>query len=286
MLLHKRSLHNLCVVLIGLMSCGLDDTQSPNPVMVSEQYSVAFTHNNGIYTREKAIADFGKIEGSWEEVNAEIVNETAKIRIPKETQSNTQNSPNGTGHGCNIDIPDGSAYELSYRIKFDPKFQWSRGGKCGFGFVIGKGLSGCSSNNLGVGASARIMWYNPTNQRDDKGTDTPYFQPYLYFADKQEDCGSNFGKKSIMLKKDTWYKVYIKIKSNTSSNNDGQILIQVDGITLLSKDDVRWTTTDTPNRLITKISWNTFRGGSQDYWASTSDGYIYYDDVSWKKLAD
>jgi hypothetical protein len=74
------------------------------------------------------------------------------------------------------------------------------------------------------------------------------------------------------------------VKSNTASNFDGQVFYSVDGVTLLSKNDIRWTT-NTSKRLIKLISFHTFRGGSDDYWGSTADGLIYYDEVTWNRIA-
>jgi hypothetical protein len=128
------------------------------------------------------------------------------------------------------------------------------------------------------------MWYNSTNQKDNTGTDTPYFRPYVYYKDMPSQCGDSFGKQSKALVKNTWYTIKIRVKSNTASNFDGQVFYSVDGVTLLSKNDIRWTT-NTSKRLIKLISFHTFRGGSDDYWGSTADGLIYYDDVTWNRIA-
>jgi hypothetical protein len=43
---------------------------------------------------------------------------------------------------ANIDISDGSAYELDYDVRFHSQFDFSRGGKIGFGFLVGDGNTG------------------------------------------------------------------------------------------------------------------------------------------------
>lgn len=42
-----------------------------------------------------------------------------------------------------IDVTDGSEYELHYDVKYHSQFDWIRGGKVGFGFKIGDGNTGC-----------------------------------------------------------------------------------------------------------------------------------------------
>jgi hypothetical protein len=256
-----------------------------DPIVKGDRF-VTFSYNEGVYTSSNANADFGSVDAPFNVYgNATIASNTAKVKIPANTHSDTEPAPNGQGFNANIDIIDGTEYELSYKIKFDAKFEWSRGGKCGFGFTIGKGWSGCSTGNKGVGATARIMWYNPTNDANNKGADNPHFQPYLYFADKADDCGETMSKKYGNLKKDTWYTIYMRVKSNTDTLRNGLIEIRVDGTTLLYKNDVQWTTSNTgDNNLIKKINWNTFRGGSSNAWISSTDGFIYYDDVKWKKI--
>jgi hypothetical protein len=46
---------------------------------------------------------------------------------------------------------------------------------------------------------------------------------------------------------------------------------------------MRWTTNDA-QRLIKNMSFHTFRGGSQSYWMSSTEGYIYYDDLVVTKI--
>jgi hypothetical protein len=249
--------------------------------------TVNFSRTDGTYTIDQVQADFGNTVGNWDTRNNTIINNEIRVRIPKNTVASTpkENALDGVGSICTFDIPKGSEYEMSYKIKFDANFKWIRGGKCGLGFRIGKGYTGCVSVDGGDGGSARVTWGNP-NKKDNSGTDNPYFSPYMYHFDKTQDCGDSFGLKSIKLEKNKWYTVYMRVKSNTPNNKDGQVEIKIDGVTLINKNDVRWTTVTTDDRLIKRISWETFRGGKEDYWQSSTDDYIYYDDISWKKLAD
>lgn len=99
-----------------------------------------------------------------------------------------------------------------------------------------------------------------------------------------DDCGDDFGKRSKELKTDTWYTVKIRAKSNTGTNTDGSVSYEIDGQTLLSQA-IRWTTND-DYRKIKYITFHTFRGGSQEYWETTTDGLIYYDDLTFTRIAN
>lgn len=245
--------------------------------------TASFTHSDGAYSLSTAQSDLGDIIGSWQSQNVDIYSNQVRIRIPANSISAAP-AASGSGNTVQIDVPDGSEYEVTFKVRFGPNFQWSRGGKTGFGFLIGDGNTGCNKADDGNGGSARLMWYNPGNQKDDTGSDSPHFRPYVYYKDMPETCGNPFGKQSATLAKNTWYTIKIRVKSNTGSNFDGQVFYSVNGTTLLSKTDIRWTT-NTAKRLVRQISFHTFRGGSDPYWGSTSDGFIYYDDVTWNRLA-
>lgn len=248
-----------------------------------ESRAVNFTRPDGPYSKSTATTDFGDIIGTWQSQNVDISNNQLRVRIPaNSTSANPASS--GSGNTVKIDVPDGTEYEISYKVRFGPNFQWSRGGKVGFGFLIGDGNTGCDKADDGMGASVRLMWYSPTNQKTGTETQNTYFRPYVYYKDMPDDCGDNFSKQSPILAKNTWYNIKIKVKSNTGSNYNGSVLITVNGATLLSKNNIRFTT-NTNMRKIREISFHTFRGGSDDYWGSTSDGLIYYDDVTWQRLA-
>lgn len=285
----KRMLVAMMIIPMAFSGCKKDlettiiDEDATEVRALYASRSASFTYADGAYSRTTAQNDLGDIIGGWQSQNVDIFSNQLRIKIPANSIS-SQPAPSGSGNIVQIDVPDGSEYEVTFRIRFGPNFQWSRGGKAGFGFLIGDGNTGCNKADAGNGGSARLMWYNATNQKDDTGTDNAYFRPYVYYKDMPSNCGDPFGKQSVKLSKNTWYTVKIRVKSNTGSNFDGQVFYSVDGATLLSKNDIRWTT-NTSKRLIREITFHTFRGGSDPYWGSTSDGYIYYDDLSWNRIA-
>lgn len=133
------------------------------------------------YTSVMAKSDFGSVTG-WHDDRSMISNGTLRITLEK-------NALAGDGGLISTTtIPQGSIYQLSFDVKFDSQFDWSRGGKVGFGFAIGNGNTGCDLPIKGDGASLRLMWYNnPTTKR-------VYFYPYVYYYEMPGPCGSNFNK--------------------------------------------------------------------------------------------
>jgi hypothetical protein len=229
---------------------------------------------NDSYSLDEAVTDFGNIQYGWQESRAFNSAGTFRIKLLK----------NALGANCGIiskiDIASGSEYELQFDVKFHSAFDWSRGGKIGFGFSIGDGFSGCNPAWSGDGGTFRLMWYQNNDGRI-------YFQPYAYYKDQPENCGDTFNKtfpETGSLVRGHWYAVKLYAKSNTGTNTDGKIKLTIDGVVVLNQS-IRWTTNDS-KRLINALYLSTFRGGSQAYWQSDTDGYIYFDNLSWKKLSD
>lgn len=228
---------------------------------------------NGTYSVTEAKSDFGSLIG-WKEKRTSVVDGTMRLLIEKNALSGAG------GIVANVDIPEASAYELSFKVKFDENFDWGRGGKVGFGLRIGNGNAGCNKAD-GDGASARMMWY-------DLG-EKVVFKPYLYYYDMPGQCGDNLIKSAKYpvegsLQKNQWYTIKIYVKSNTGNQHNGRVKYTVEGTVILD-EPIRWTTNDA-KRLINKLAFSTFRGGSTMDWASSTDGYVYFDEVSWKKLED
>jgi hypothetical protein len=224
------------------------------------------------YTANNAATDFGNVTG-WVDSRGMISNGNLRITLLKNALSGAG------GVVANIDISDGTAYEVDYDIRFHSQFDWSRGGKLGFGFSIGDGNTGGDPGWDGNGGTARLMWYQTDAGR-------VFFQPYVYFKDQSGQYGETFGKSypsSGSLNKGQTYHVHLYVKSNTGSNTDGHVQYVIDGTVVLDTD-IRWTTNDS-KRLIKGLTFHTFRGGSQDYWESTTDGYIYYDNLKVHRIS-
>jgi hypothetical protein len=218
------------------------------------------------YAYSQALTDFKSIP-FWG-TNTYISGGTMKTTLLK-----NQIGPSG-GNVSRVDVLDAQEYQLSFDMKFAADFDWSAGGKVGFGFLLGEGNTGGDPAWDGNGGSARIMW----SKRSDG---TAVLIPYLYYKDQPGTYGNDFGKyfpASGGLQKDTWYNVKMYVKSNTGSNTDGRIQIVINGTTLIDQS-IRWTTNDM-ERLVKNLCFETFRGGAESYWQSATDGNIYFNNVS------
>lgn len=229
--------------------------------------------SNGAYSTATAKIDLGNSLTGWKPERTDIVDKTLCVKLEKNALSGAG------GITANVDLEEGTEYEVEFKVKFDNAFDWSRGGKVGFGFRIGDGNTGCDKADDGNGGSARLMWYTSDNG-------VTRFKPYLYYKDMPGQCGDDMGgttfPSSGSIKKNVWYTVKIYVKSNTGDNTDGRVKFTIDDQVILDKP-IRWTTNDA-KRTINRLSFSTFRGGSESYWESDTDGFIYFDDMTWKKF--
>ncbi len=234
--------------------------------------------NATTYTSSQAASDFGNISG-WQDARSYITSGKDGTNGCRVTLIPDQLSSAG-GMVANVDISDGAAYEMDYDIKFHSQFNWSRGGKCGFGFKVGDGNTGGDPGWDGNGGSLRLMWYSPNSDPN-----RVFFQPYVYYKDQPTPYGDEFTQRypsSGALQKGVWYHVHMYIKSNTGSSTNGHAQILINGTSILDTD-IRWTTNDS-KRLIKELTFHTFRGGSQDYWKASTQDYIYYDNLVVNKI--
>jgi hypothetical protein len=234
------------------------------------------------YTAAQATTDFLNLSG-WDQSHAQIAagKSGGACRATLMPNSLTDN-----GLYASVNLPQASAYQMDYDVKFDPNFNWGFGGKIGFGFLIGNGNTGGDPAWDGNGGSLRMMWFSPNIN-----SDRVYFQPYLYYKDMNggpasgDVYGDSMGKSfptSGSLLKGQWYHVHMYVKSNTGTNVNGHAQIIINGIVVLDQD-IRWTTNDA-NRLINTLTLNTFRGGGDSSWETNTTDYVYYDNLSVQKI--
>jgi len=257
-------------MVVLLASCGSDDLMesadypSGQPLVFDLNWDA---HGNGPYLEETAIKDF-KTLSNW--------NNRMSIEGQAMTVTLLQDKLSGDGGiVARTSIPANDEYKLSFDVMFPEDFEWGRGGKVGYGLLMGDGNTGCDKADDGKGASARMMWY-----QDDDGRVT--FKPYLYYNDMPEDCGDNLVSSAVFpatgsLEKGKWYSIGIQVKSNTGSNTDGHVTYSVDGNVILD-EAIRWTT-DESKRFIDQLTFSTFRGGSQEHWMVDRDTQLKIDNL-------
>lgn len=230
-------------------------------------FNVGFTWLDGLYSLTQATTDFKNVLG-WAPARMNISAGKMKTTLAKNVVG-----PDG-GLVSWIDVPDAAGYQLNFDMMFDSQFDFSAGGKIGYGFLLGEGYTGGVPGTDGNGGSARLMWYKGWDGR-------VYLKPYLYYKDQPGQYGNDFAKSypaTGSVAKGTWYSVKMLVKSNTGSNTDGRIQIVINGTTVMDQA-IRWTTNDL-KRMINRVCFETFRGGADASWQSTTDGHIYFDNVS------
>lgn len=253
-------------------ACGASDDLEPDqaidPVILDLDWN---DRNDGLYPEAEARRNFRNLT-SWNS-RISIQDNTLVVKL-------LANALSGAGGiVTRTNIPQGTEYKLTFDVMFPADFEWGRGGKVGWGLLIGDGNTGCNKPD-GNGASARMMW-NTTGSGDVK------FRPYLYYVDTPSNCGHNLVSgaqfpQTGSLEKEKWYTITIHVKSNTSANTDGRVTFIVDDETVLD-EDIRWTTIEA-KRLISRLTFSTFRGGSTNDWMLDRDTQIHFDNLKLERI--
>lgn len=164
--------------------------------------------------------------------------------------------------------PQESIY-LRYYLRFDPGFDFVKGGKLP-GLAGGKGNTGGHKPNGKDGWSARIMW-----RPDGK------IVQYVYYPDQPgvygEDFDWDYGGCPRFFKPGKWYCVETFVQMNTLGKKDGIIRSWLDGDKALEITGLRFR--DIPGIKIDKLEFETFFGGGDASWATPRDQYSMFDNV-------
>lgn len=250
---------------------------APNPTPVPAPTTIYSVNVNwdrpdGVYGLTQAISDFTTVPFWGDQSRSNVSGSRFRTTLIK----NALGSAGGVI--SRVDVPDGTEYQMQFDMMFDSQFDFSAGGKVGFGFLIGKGYTGGTPGTDGNGGSARLMWYKGWDGR-------VYLKPYVYYKDQPGTYGNDFAKTypaTGSIAKGQWYTIKMYVKSNTGSNTDGRVRMIINGTTVIDQA-IRWATNDL-ERMVKNICFETFRGGSETYWQSATDGQIYFDNLSWSKL--
>jgi hypothetical protein len=154
----------------------------------------------------------------------------------------------------------------SYYVRFDPDFDFVKGGKL-------PGLAGGTANTGGVkptgsdGWSARMMWR--------AGGEVVQ---YVYHADQPtiygEDFRWNLGGRRV-FRPGSWHRVEHRIVINSPGQRNGIVQGWFDGVLALDRRDVRFRDVDA--FAIDSFLFSTFFGGSDSTWAPQKPEGITFD---------
>jgi hypothetical protein len=179
--------------------------------------------------------------------------------------------PNSTGSpvvSFPIRIKGGPEVWLSYRVYFEPEWEWVRGGKLP-GLAGGTYPSGGQSDDNGF--SARLMW-----------RENGKMCVYAYHHDRPGPYGQDF----YLVEPDgspwhapvgRWFTITERIKVNTDgSTYDGEVQVWIDSEQKLHETGLRWrkNTSYTADTFL----YSSFYGGSDPTWAPTKTTYAQFDD--------
>jgi hypothetical protein len=178
---------------------------------------------------------------------------------------------NGNGHIIRFPLTPGSEYVFEYRFRFDPGFDFSRGGKIP-GLGGGNAPSGCDTST-GIGFTARSMWRQQGR-----------LIGYIYDMDQSGDCG-NAIETGFNFAVGRWYQVRQRIKLNTGNAHNGILQLWIDDRQVINRSNMGWMV-EAPGRRIDKVFWDFFFGGSTADWSPSRNCSISFSDVYATRVAD
>jgi hypothetical protein len=160
---------------------------------------------------------------------------------------------------------------LAYRVRFGSSFDFVKGGKLPglVGTVGGKAPTGGNPADGTNGFSARGMWRSGGAAVQ-----------YVYYWDQKSNYGDDLawnagGAKSFVPGQ--WHTVEHRVKLNTEGQANGIIEAWLDGVQVLSREDLR-IRKDAAAFGIDALYFSTFFGGNDASWAPTKDETVEYDD--------
>ncbi len=165
--------------------------------------------------------------------------------------------------------PQESLY-LRYYVRFDPGFEFVKGGKLP-GLAGGAANTGGHKPNGKDGWSARIMW-----RPDGK------IVQYVYHPDQSGDYGEDFawdfGGCPRFFAPGKWQCLETFVKMNTPGKKDGVIISWLDGDKALEVMGLRFR--DIASMKIDKFYFDTFFGGGDPSWATPRDQFAQFDNFA------
>ncbi|MDO8930744.1 MAG: hypothetical protein Q7W54_17360 [Bacteroidota bacterium] len=168
---------------------------------------------------------------------------------------------------------------FSYRVKFEGKFDFAKGGKLP-GLAGGTGNSGGNIPNGFDGWSARMMFW-------EKGK----LSFYVYFPEQSSKWGERLYLKgsssdTIRIVPGKWHTITQHVRMNTPGKADGILQGWFDGQEAFYTDSMLFRKDE--KLKIDHIFYSIFLGGDDLSWTSAKDEYICFDDfrVSTQPLND
>lgn len=213
----------------------------------------------GQVTRADLEQSFGPIANSYNLEHLAIVedNNGRVIRAKYDPKSNGSDRV-----GFRVMVTPGEERWLSYRLYFEPGFEFVKGGKL-------PGLAGGAANTGGNkpdgtdGYTSRLMW-----RRNNA------LVVYLYHPDQPSVYGEDFRHQGLMLQTGRWYTVRQRIVMNTNNQTNGRLESWVNGQRYIA-EDIRYRRQDNAFS-VDSLLFSTFYGGNDTSWAPSKTTYIRF----------
>lgn len=172
-------------------------------------------------------------------------------------------------------IQEGFFHELYFRyyLKFEEDFDFNKGGKLP-GLMGGGDSWSRSGGNQPDGTNGwtlRFMWRN-------QGEIVVY--AYVPKSASGKWGGDRWGQDipcHFKAEAGKWHCIEQYVHVGTPGNDDGTLVVWIDGIERLRIDDMRFRTVDNKNGLVGGICFSTFHGGNTADWSPRRDSFMQYD---------
>ncbi len=161
---------------------------------------------------------------------------------------------------------------LKYQLKFEEGFDFRLGGK--LPGLMGGGdswaRSGGTQPDGANGWTMRFMW-----RTDGELVVYAYLPP----SENQKWGGKQWGQDidcNFFFEPDKWYVIEQHVNVGTPGKDDGKLIVKVDGVELLTLDDLRYGDINNEYHKIGGIFFSTFHGGNSSGWGPLNDSYLQF----------
>lgn len=178
--------------------------------------------------------------------------------------------PRETGGEWVVRLPPRDTWQLDYRLRFSPDFDWVQGGKLP---GLGGGVAPTGGFFNPDGFTSRYMWRAGGR-----------LVVYLYWAGQPSaanERGRQYGVDldcGVTLERGRDYLLRQRVTLNTPGKPDGVLEVWIDGEPVLRRDDLLFRDRPGKDWRIDRFFFSTFHGGNDPGWAPSHDCTVEFDD--------
>ncbi|MFG6157239.1 polysaccharide lyase [Halomonas sp. 1390] len=181
-----------------------------------------------------------------------------RVHYPAGTSSPGDTQQGGAGfYSAPAGVAGAERACLTYRVRFEPGFDFVKGGKLP-GLFGGEAPSGGEEVNGETGFSMRFMW-----RQAGQG------ELYEYVASKDEEYGASVGRGLWSFPTGEWVTVEQELVLNTPGEENGLARVWINGVPVLEQGNIVYRTTNEVT--IDGLMFSTFFGGHGKEWRTPRD---------------